>query len=156
MRRFLFFVLFFIVSCQSQLEKTTPKTKEISEPQKVLLNRHEKGMANPLMLSDAGGADIGRLFNAYYRTGQTEKMITLLDARTKKVNSNEKLQQMLSNLQFGYDMKLTGATNKGENFVLTYTCQISQTKVVKNLHVTIENDTARIVPKNLLNGEIFE
>jgi len=112
-------------------------------------------MSNPLMLSDAGGADIGRLFNAYYRTSQVDKMISLLDSTTKQKFSKKELCELLVNLEFGYDIKLSGASQKENNFVLTYICQISQTKVVKELHVSLQNDTARIIPKDLKSGLIF-
>ena len=108
------------------------------------------------MLSAAGGSDIGRLFNAYYRTGQQTKMYPLLDSQTKESMSKDKVIQLLSKLDFGYDMKLSGATNEGPNYTLTYNCQIAQTKVVKQLKVEVENDTARVVPKDLLRGEIFQ
>ena len=113
-------------------------------------------MSNPIMLSAAGGSDIGRLFNAYYRTGQQTKMYPLLDSRTKKSMSKEKALQLLSKLDFGYDMKLSGATNEGPNYTLTYTCQIAQTKVVKQLKVIVENDTARIVPSDFSQGKLFQ
>jgi hypothetical protein len=116
----------------------------------------DKGMSNPVMLSAAGGADIGRLFNAYYRVGQQNNMYPFLDSQTKKKFSKEKILQLLTKLDFGYDIRLSGATNNNPNYVLTYTCQIAQTKVIKQLKVVVENDTARIIPSNLLQGKIFQ
>jgi hypothetical protein len=43
-----------------------------------------KGMSNPIMLAAAGGADIGRLFNAYCRVGQQNNMYPFIDSQTKK------------------------------------------------------------------------
>jgi hypothetical protein len=80
----------------------------------------------------------------------------LLDSRTKKKFSKEKVLQLLTQLDFGYDLRLSGAINNKPNYVLTYTCQIAQTKVVKKLKVVVENDTARIVPKDLMKGFIFQ
>ena len=155
MKYYLFLVLI-IISCQTQQKppvQQQPAAMPSSAVQKIEPN---KGMSNPIMLSAAGGSDIGRLFNAYYRTGQQTKMYPLLDSRTKKSMSKEKALQLLSKLDFGYDMKLSGATNEGPNYTLTYTCQIAQTKVVKQLKVIVENDTARIVPSDFSQGKLFQ
>jgi hypothetical protein len=155
MKYYLFLVLI-IISCQTQQKppvQQQPAAMPSSAGQKIEPN---KGMSNPIMLSAAGGSDIGRLFNAYYRTGQQTKMYPLLDSRTKKSMSKDKVLQLLSKLDFGYDMKLSGATNEGPNYTLTYTCQIAQTKVVKQLKVIVENDTARIVPSDFSQGKLFQ
>lgn len=151
-----FMALIILLSCQTQQKppvQQQPAAMPSSAVQKIEPN---KGMSNPIMLSAAGGSDIGRLFNAYYRTGQQTKMYPLLDSRTKKSMSKEKALQLLSKLDFGYDMKLSGATNEGPNYTLTYTCQIAQTKVVKQLKVIVENDTARIVPSDFSQGKLFQ
>jgi hypothetical protein len=116
----------------------------------------DKGMSNPLMMSAAGGADIGRLFNAYYRVGQQSNMYPFIDSQTKKKFSKEEILKLLTQLDFGYDIRLSGAINNKPNYVLTYTCLIAQTKVIKQLKVVVENDTARIIPSNLLQGKIFQ
>lgn len=155
MKYYLFLVLI-IISCQTQQKppvQEQPAAMPSSAVQKIEPN---KGMSNPIMLSAAGGSDIGRLFNAYYRTGQQTKMYPLLDSRTKKSMSKDKVIQLLSKLDFGYDMKLSGATNEGPNYKLTYTCQIAQSKVVKQLKVLVEDDTARIVPSDFSKGNLFQ
>ena len=149
-------LLLLLSSCQTQQEPPIHKKPAIIASGDVQKIEPSKGMSNPVMLSAAGGSDIGRLFNAYYRTGQQSKMYPLLDSQTKKSMSKDKVLQLLSKLDYGYDMKLSGATNKGPNYTLTYTCQIAQTKVIKQLKVVVENDTARVVPKDLSRGEIFD
>jgi len=153
----LIFGILYLMSCrnsesspnlQKSINSPVPKGKDIQQV--------DNGMSNPLMLSAAGGSDIGRLFNAYYRTGQVDKMIPLLDSKTKQTFSKEDLRKMLVNLQYGYDMKLSGAQKDGNRYTINYLCQIAQTKVVKQLSVIVENDTARVVPMNLKAGEIFK
>lgn len=119
------------------------------------INKYDYDMKNPVMLTSKGGVDIGRLFNAYYRTGQLEMMYNLLDHETKSSFSKEKLIQSLSNLDFGFDMHLSRSREFGTHICLTYLCNISQTKVVKQLEVIVENDTARIIPHDILAGQIF-
>ena len=157
MKKFIFgsVLCFYFYSCQTQQKPSIPKKPVNIASGAVRKIEPSKGMANPLMLSAAGGSDIGRLFNAYYRTGQQSKMYSLLDGQTKKSMSKDKVLQLLSKLDYGYDMKLSGANNEGPNYTLTYTCQIAQTKVVKQLKVVVENDTARVVPKDFKMGEIF-
>lgn len=158
MKKFIFGLVlcFYFYSCQTQQDPSIPKKPATIASGAVQKIEPSKGMANPVMLSAAGGSDIGRLFNAYYRTGQQSRMYPLLDSQTKKSFSKAKVLQLLSKLDYGYDMKLSGAINDGQNYTLTYNCQIAQTKVVKQLKVVVENDTARVVPKDLLNGEIFQ
>lgn len=57
------FIMFCVSSCQTQLEKPTKKNSLSGNTQSVYRNEKNKGMFNPLMLSDAGGADIGRLYS---------------------------------------------------------------------------------------------
>lgn len=110
-------------------------------------------MSNPVMMKSV---DIGRMFNAYYRTGQTSRMVELLDAKTKQKFTFSELEALLKKLDYGYDMKLSGMKSEGEFNILNYTCLIQQTKVIKQLKVKIENDTARICPKNISKGLIFQ
>jgi hypothetical protein len=151
------YLLVFITSCQTQ---TAPrKSFESGAPTvdyKNEVKTIDNGMSNPIMLSAAGGSDIGRLFNAYYRTGQVDKIIPLLDSKTKQTYSKEDLRKMLVNLQYGYDMKLSGAQKDGNRYTINYLCQIAQTKVVKQLNVIVEDDTARVAPMNLKAGLIFK
>jgi hypothetical protein len=153
----LVFGILYLMSCrnsesspnsQNSIDSPVPKGKDIQQV--------DNGMTNPLMLSAAGGSDIGRLFNAYYRTGQVDKMIPLLDSKTKQTFSKEDLRKMLVNLHYGYDMKLSGAQKDGNRYTINYVCQIAQTKVVKQLNVIVEDDTARVVPMNLKAGIVFQ
>ena len=150
------FIVLIIFSCQTQQKPPIQKKPATIASGAVQKIEPSKDMANPVMLTAAGGSDIGRLFNVYYRTGQQTKMYPLLDSQTKKSMSKDKVLQLLSNLNYGFDIKLSGATNEGPIYTLTYTCQIAQTKVIKQLKVVVENDTARMVPKDLLRGEIFQ
>lgn len=112
-----------------------------------------KPMSNPIMMK---GTNIGCLFNAYYRTGQTLKMVELLDVNTKQKFTPLELNDLLQKLDYGFDLKLSGMKEDGEFKILNYTCIIQQTKVIKQLKVKIENDTVRICPKNISKGLVFQ
>jgi hypothetical protein len=139
---------------QEKKSKTSQKLKSISfESEAIQKKSFVDSMSNPVMMK---GTNIGCLFNAYYRTGQTLKMVELLDANTKQNFSPLKLNDLLQKLDYGFDMKLSGMKEEGKFKILNYTCLIQQTKVIKQLKVKIENDTARICPKNLAQGIIFQ
>ena len=145
-----------LLSCEMQenKSKTNQKLKSISfESEATQKNPFVDSMSNPVMMK---GTNIGCLFNAYYRTGQTLKMVELLDANTKQNFTPLKLNDLLQKLDYGFDMKLSGMKVEGRYKILNYTCLIQQTKVIKQLKVKIENDTARICPKNLAQGIIFQ
>ena len=144
-------------SCDSNTLENKPgilKKKEIPQVTKLeIKDSLNKPMSNPVMMKSV---DIGRMFNAYYKTGQTKRMVGLLDAKTKQKFTFSELEGLLNKLDYGYDMKLSGMKDEGEFKILNYTCLIQQTKVIKQLKVKIENDTARICPKNISKGLIFQ
>ena len=146
-----------LFSCDSNTLENKPgvfKKKEIPQVTELeMKDSLNKSMSNPVMMK---GTNIGCLFNAYYRTGQTLKMVELLDANTKQNYTPLKLNDLLQKLDYGFDMKLSGMKVEGPYKILNYTCLIQQTKVIKQLKVKIENDTARICPKNLAQGIIFQ
>ena len=148
------FLLLLSCEMQEKKRKTSQKLKSISiESEATQKNPFVDSMSNTFMMK---GTNIGCLFNAYYRTGQTLKMVELLDANTKQNYTPLKLNDLLQKLDYGFDMKLSGMKVEGTYKILNYTCLIQQTKVIKQLKVKIENDTARICPKNLAQGIIFQ
>ena len=144
-------------SCDSNTlenKQVVLKKKEIFQVTQIdVKDSLNKPMSNPVMMKSV---DIGRMFNAYYKTGQTNRMVGLLDAKTKQKFTFSELEELLKKLDYGYDMTLSGMKDEGEFKILNYTCLIQQTKVIKQLKVKIENDTARICPKNLSKGLIFQ
>ena len=145
-----------VLSCEMHEKKSenSPRLKSFSiESEATQKKPFIDSMSNPVMMK---GTNIGCLFNAYYRTGQTLKMVELLDANTKQNYTPLKLNDLLQKLDYGFDMKLSGMKVEGTYKILNYTCLIQQTKVIKQLKVKIENDTARICPKNLAQGIIFQ
>ena len=148
------FLLLLSCEMQEKKRKTSQKLKSISiESEATQKKPFIDSMSNPVMMK---GTNIGCLFNAYYRTGQTLKMVELLDDNTKQNFTPLKLNDLLQKLDYGFDMKLSGMKVEGTYKILNYTCLIQQTKVIKQLKVKIENDTARICPKNLAQGIIFQ
>jgi hypothetical protein len=147
-------IIFFLHSCEMQENKNSKILKSTTiESESSQKKPFVTSMSNPIMMK---GTNIGRLFNAYYRTGQTNRMMELLDAKTKQNYTPAELNDLLQKLDYGYDINLSGMKEEGSFQILNYTCIIQQTKVVKQLKVKIENDTARIFPKNLEQGIIFQ
>ena len=145
-----------LLSCEMQEKKSenSPRLKSISfESEATQKKPFIDSMSNPVMMKSV---DIGRMFNAYYKTGQTNRMVGLLDAKTKQKFTFSELEALLKKIDYGFDMKLSGMKGEGRYKILNYTCLIQQTKVIKQLKVKIENDTARICPKNISKGLIFQ
>ncbi len=144
-------------SCDSNTlenKQVVLKKKEIFQVTQIdVKDSLNKPMSNPVMMKSV---DIGRMFNAYYKTGQTNRMVGLLDAKTKQKFTFSELEALLKKIDYGFDMKLSGMKGEGTYKILNYTCLIQQTKVIKQLKVKIENDTARICPKNISKGLIFQ
>ncbi len=154
---FAFIGITILFSCDSNTlenKQVVLKKKEIFQVTQIdVKDSLNKPMSNPVMMKSV---DIGRMFNAYYKTGQTNRMVGLLDAKTKQKFTFSELEALLKKIDYGFDMKLSGMKVEGRYKILNYTCLIQQTKVIKQLKVKIENDTARICPKNLAQGIIFQ
>ncbi len=112
-------------SCDSNTLENKPgilKDKEINQVTQIeVKDSLNKPMSNPVMMKSV---DIGRMFNAYFRTGQTTRMVELLDAQTKQKFTFSELEVLLKKLDYGYDMKLSGMKDEGEFKILNYTCLI--------------------------------
>ena len=154
--KYLFFVLI-LISCNysNKQSKQVNNKNESAQPknQKDLIKK-KLDMTNPALLPT--GRDIGRTFNTYYRTGQVELMLQLLSQEVIESYQEEELEKFLSNLEFGYDMTFNSMKNDENSYILNYTCIIEATKVVKQLDVVIENDSAKIKPFDISKGLIFK
>jgi len=154
--KYLFFVLI-LISCNysNKQSKQVNNKNESAQPknQKDLIKK-KLDMTNPALLPT--GRDIGRTFNTYYRTGQVELMLQLLSQEVIESYQEEELEKFLSNLEFGYDMTFNSMKNDENSYTLNYTCIIEATKVVKQLDVVIENDSAKIKPFDISKGLIFK
>ncbi|MDP4798314.1 MAG: hypothetical protein NWR50_05555 [Crocinitomicaceae bacterium] len=145
-------LLFILTACNQQIKDKSSNTSDDSKPQQEEVLR-KASMSNPVLMS---GTNIGKLFNAYYRTGQVEQLLIYSDKHTIEEFGIDKLSKFYKNLDYGYDMELSGLRQEGNFKLLTYTCRINATKVIKQLRVVIEDDTARIVPFNPELDLIFE
>ena len=150
------FISILICACSSRNEQPESDAR-VSKKQEnfEVLDSDSVGkhFTNPVMIM---GTDIGRLFNAYYRTGQTEKLMPFLNQETKLAFPPRELQIRLAQLDYGYEMKLSGMQKYEDGYILSYKCQIQATTVIKKLKVVVEDDTCRIMPYNLERGQIFQ
>jgi hypothetical protein len=133
-------LLFIMTACNQQIKEKPSNTSKISDDSKPSQEEivSKKIMNIPVLMS---GTNIGKLFKAYYRTSQVEQLITLTDRQTIKEFGKDKLSKLYKNLDYGYDMELSGLRQDGDSKLLTYSCIINATKVIKQLSVVIEDDT---------------
>ncbi len=150
----------FFAACENEKPGSSSQNKKI---QKIEIETPENkskedkiesfDMSNPAFMM---GTNIGTIFKTYYKVGDFNKMITYTASSTVKNYGREKLMSLYRNLDLGFDMKFKNMTTDGNEKILHYEVMINATKLVKRLHVVIENDTARIVPQHLENSDIFE
>jgi hypothetical protein len=137
----------------SQKKKTEKINIETPQNKSKQVEQESFDMTNPAFMM---GTNIGAIFKAYYKVGDFNKMITYTASSSIKKYGREKLRSIYRNLDLGFDMKFKNMTIEGNEKILHYEVVINATKMVKRLHVVIENDTARIVPKHLEKSDIFE
>ena len=150
------FISMLLGACSGRNERLLSDVREsekLKKSQVIHSDSIGKSYTNPAMIM---GTDIGRLFNAYYRTGQTEKLMPFLNQETKLAFPPRELQIRLAQLDYGYEMKLSGMQKYEDGYILSYKCQIQATTVIKKLKVVVEDDTCRIMPYNLERGQIFQ
>lgn len=150
-----YYYLLLVISlwgCSTSVEKKHTEVEQIRTPESEMKSIDSKPMANPVLIY---GSDIGKVFNAYYKTGQTAKMVRFLNENTRKNYSSDQLESLLSKLDYGFEMKFSGMKKEQDIYVLNYSCTINATTVIKQLKVVVEADTARIIPSNLGEGKIF-
>ena len=106
-------------SCDSNTlenKQVVLKKKEIFQVTQIdVKDSLNKPMSNPVMMKSV---DIGRMFNAYYKTGQTNRMVGLLDAKTKQKFTFSELEALLKKIDYGFDMKLSGMKGEGTYKIL--------------------------------------
>ncbi len=148
------------LSCESEKPATSSQKKSQEnkiEKTQSLPKEEDKvetfDMSNPAFMM---GTNIGTIFKTYYKVGDFNKMITYTASSTIKKYGREKLRSIYRNLDLGFDMKFKNMTTEGNEKILHYEVVINATKLIKRLHVVIENDTARIVPQHLEKADIFE
>jgi hypothetical protein len=153
------FISLLLLSCEGdKVASSSQKKSQQNNVEEIKVDAKEKeregfDMTNPAFMM---GTNIGILFKTYYNVGDFNNMITYTASSTIKKYGREKLMSIYRKLNFGFDMKFKNMTNEGDEKILHYEILMNATKQVKRLHVIIENDTARIVPQHLENGDVFE
>jgi hypothetical protein len=110
-------------------------------------------MSNPAFLM---GTNIGVLFNTYYKIGDFEQMLRLTDSASIQRFGTKQLKEFYRRCDLGMELNLKNMTTEGKEKILHYELLLNATKVIRRLHVLVENDTARIVPQHPEKGQIFE
>lgn len=152
------FILTCLSSCQNDFENENSESiNKLSTGKKSdSIIRKKVDFSNPSLLST--GTDIGNTFKVYYLSGKIDQMIELTSSETKNQYGIENLKKSYEKLDFGFDMKFYNMIfdSNSNTFSLYYKCDIQATKIKKVLNVVIENDSARIIPFNPIQGQIFQ
>lgn len=105
-----------------------------------------KPFANPVFMY---GSSFGNYFQILYKTGKFEEMLKLTSSESIKKFGKNKILNFYKNMDFAYTIKLKSLNKEGDLTTLNYEGQVVATKKMLRINVIIENDTAKIVLKNL-------
>lgn len=133
-----FFATLMFFSCvkQHQLER-----------QKLFIQRPtEPKLDNPILFY---GSSFGEFIQSLYKASRHKELIEYTSNDTKKKYTQNELSDFYSRMQFSYPLILTSYLIQGNEYTLLYETSINATILSIKLYVKIENDTCKLVLKNL-------
>lgn len=96
------------------------------------------------------GSSFGNMFQAFYKLGAFGNMLKFTSAGTIKKFGQDKILKFYSEMDFGYKMQLKSMSGGlADTMNLNYEANINATKKILRMRIVIENDSAKIVLKNL-------
>ena len=116
-----------------------------SEP--IVKTESDKQYANPVFFGGTG-TSFGNYFQALYKIGRFDDMLKLTSSGSISKYGKANILKMYENMEFAYTIKLKSKTGT-DTIVLNYEAGIYATKSMVRIPVVIENDTAKIVLRNL-------
>jgi hypothetical protein len=104
---------------------------------------------NPVLIY---GSSFGNYFQALYKVGKFEDMIAFTSSRSIEKFGRDKVLSFYKSMDFAYKIKLKSmnvAETPVDATVLNYEAGIMATKNMLRMEVVIENDSCKILLKNL-------
>jgi len=93
----------------------------------------------------------GNYFQILWKTGKFDDMLKITSSQSIKKFGKEKILEFYKNMYFGYFIKLKSTNNNADNKMTTlnYETKIYATGDMVRINVIVENDTAKIILKDL-------
>lgn len=136
-----------LASCSQ--DKSSEKAV-VDTPRKVITtpfeNLPEKPFSNPVLIY---GSSFGNYFQALYKIGQFDQMMKFTSSESINKFGRDKILEFYKKMDFAYFIKLK-SKNDNEGFVtLNYEAGIMATRSMVRIDVVLENDTCKILLKDL-------
>lgn len=110
--------------------------------------------ANPILIE---GSDFGRVFQAYYKTGNIMTLLSLTSQETRIEYGDSLIQKYYARMQFGFYIELIAhrSTSRYE-YLLIYKANIMSTNYILKMNVIVENDTSKVkLPIDFVKHKYF-
>lgn len=149
MKKIILYIIPLMVACGTN-ENEAPKKVE---PKKMEVAKASADFSNPVLIQ---GSSLGEMLQQFHKLGQFKMILPFIATDLRKEIGDEKIVSLLKELEWGFTMKLKSKTDEAGFILLNYESQLVATKHIRRLRVIIENDTAKIYPSKLNEGDIFE
>lgn len=108
-------------------------------------------MSNPAMMA---GSDLGNLMRRLYINGKFDEMLKFTSKESRTRFGDKAITDYYRRMEFGTLLSLKSKYELERTIWLTYETTIEGTVRVIRIPVVVENDTARILLRNLRNSLI--
>ena len=144
-KNILILTIAFLLSCNLSF------SQDFRQHYSANLNQVEKPYSNPVFIE---GSSFGVFLQMLYKTGKFDEMIKFTSQETINKFGEKKLIEFYKNMDFGYKIKLKSKDDI-DGYVLNYDADIMATKRIARIHVSVENDTCKLILNSILNKNPF-
>lgn len=106
----------------------------------------ERPFSNPALIY---GSSFGEYFQTLYKTGQFEQMLKFTSSESIDKFGSEAILNFYRKMDFAYSIKLKSKNENADMTTLNYEAGIMATRSMVRIDVMIENDTCKILLKDL-------
>lgn len=138
---FLCSLIISLFSCNEPQEQKRIVLKAPIEKQDL-----EGPLNNPILFL---GSSFGEFIQSLCKASRYKELIKYTSIDTKKKYTQNELTDFYSRMQFFYPLTLKSYTKEGNEYTLLYETSINATILSIRLYVKIEDDSCRLVLKNL-------
>lgn len=147
LRTFLYFTLCIVLGSCSSSEPETIVSESIMQKFDSATESVETSFSNPALIF---GTSIGELVQQLYKQGRWPELIKFISSTSIQEFGEENIISSFQRSDFGYEIKLKSMSIIGEErYLMNYQTTKYGTLGVLRMNVIIENDTTKIVIKQI-------
>lgn len=141
----IFVTVIALSSCGNKEKSTSVDKSMVDNTSIVKQDLNTKEFSNPVFIY---GSSFGNYFQALYKIGKFDEMLKFTSSGSISKYGKANILKMYETMDFAYSIKLKSKTGT-DTIVLNYEAGIFATRNILRIPVIIENDTVKIVLKNL-------